>query len=163
MSPTVVVLLLLAGLSEAAGRILPFLARRPATSRPIALGLLLTGALAEGTVFALWPLTASTIAEWTLPARPLGVPARGWTPSLVAPLLLAAVLAFPLLGPLLHLLLLVGVGARLAHALAEGGGLSWAAAAGCVAAAGIGLALIVGAVRRLVAAIVAPRTGGGHT
>jgi hypothetical protein len=78
-----------------------------------------------------------------------------WTPGLVAPLLLAAVLAFPLLGPLLHLLLLVGVGASLAGPLATATGLEWGAAAGCVAVAGLGLAVAVDAVRRLVGRIIA--------
>ena len=78
-----------------------------------------------------------------------------WTPSLVAPLVLAAVLAFPLLGPLLHLLLLVGVGAGLAGPLATATGLGWWGAAGCVAVAGVGLGVAVEAVRRLVVRISA--------
>jgi hypothetical protein len=155
MSP-VVVLLLLAGLSEAAGRLLPLVARRPGLSRIFVVGLLLTGAFVEAAVIALWPLTAWTVAELVLPAS---MPGAGgglrWTPGLVAPLLLAAVLAFPLVGPLLHLLLLVGVGAGLAAALATATGLGWAAAAGCVAVAGLGLAVAVEAVRRLVGAIIA--------
>ena len=153
MSPAVVVLLLLAGLSESAGRILPLVARRSGTSRRQAVELLLAGALVEGAVFALWPLTAWTLAELVLPTPPPGVTAPTWTPGLVAPLVLAAVLAFPLLGPLLHLLLLVGVGAGLAGPLAAATGLGWWAAAGCVAVAGVGLALTVAAVRHLVGTI----------
>jgi hypothetical protein len=163
MSPAVVVLLLFAGLSEAAGRMLPLIARRSGASRTGVVGLLLTGALVEGTVFALWPLTAWTLARLVLPAPPPGVVAPAWTPGLVAPLVLAAVLAFPLLGPLLHLLLLVGVWAGLAGPLAAATGLGWWAAAGCLAVAGVGLALAVEAVRRLVGTIGAtgaaePRT-----
>jgi hypothetical protein len=153
MSPAVVVLLLFAGLSEAVGRMLPLIARRSGASRTGVVGLLLTGALVEGTVFALWPLTAWTLARLVLPAPPPGVVAPAWTPGLIAPLVLAAVLAFPLLGPLLHLLLLVGVGAGLAGPLAEATGLGWWAAAGCLAVAGAGLALAVEAVRRLVGTI----------
>jgi hypothetical protein len=163
MSPTVVVLLLFAGLSEAVGRMLPLIARRSGASRTGVVGLLLTGALVEGTVFALWPLTAWTLAQPVLPAPPPGVVAPAWTPGLVAPLVLAAVLAFPLLGPLLHLLLLVGVGAGLAGPLAAATGLGWWAAAGCVAAAGVGLALAVEAVRRLVGTIGATGMAERHT
>jgi hypothetical protein len=163
MSPAVVVLLLFAGLSEAAGRMLPLIARRSGASRTGVVGLLLSGALVEGTVFALWPLTAWTLARLVLPAPQPGVVAPTWTPGLIAPLVLAAVLAFPLLGPLLHLLLLMGVGAGLAGPLAAATGLGWWTAAGCLAIAGAGLALAVEAVRRLVGTIGAtgaaePRT-----
>jgi hypothetical protein len=78
-----------------------------------------------------------------------------WTPALVAPLLLAAVLAFPLLGPFLHLLLVAGVGAGLAGPLAAASGLGWWTAAGCIAVSGIGLAATVEVVRRLIATIIA--------
>ncbi|NAS22968.1 hypothetical protein GT755_14860 [Herbidospora sp. NEAU-GS84] len=149
MSPAVVVLLLLAGLSEAAGRILPMVARRPGGSRSHAVVLLLSGAVVEGTAFALWPLTAWTLAGAVRPAPDAA--ALTWTPGLVAPLLLAAVLAFPLLGPLLHLLLFVKVGAGLVGPLAATTGLGWWAAAGCVAVAGAGLGAAIEAVRRLVA------------
>ncbi|MFD4231289.1 hypothetical protein [Streptomyces sp. NPDC058545] len=153
MSSVVVVLLLLAGLSEAVGRILPLVARRPGMSRTFVAGLLLPGGLVEGAVFALWPLTA-----WTLAELVLSTPSEAglvWTPSLVAPLVLSAVLAFPLLGPLLHLLLLVGAGAGLAGPLATATGLGWWGAAGCVAVAGAGLGAAVEAVRRLVVRISA--------
>ncbi|MFD8724231.1 hypothetical protein ACFV2H_41305 [Streptomyces sp. NPDC059629] len=156
MSPAVVVLLLFAGLSEAAGRILPMVARRSGRSRTFASGVLLAGGLVEGAVFALWPLTAETLAGLVQSAPP---PGSGlvWTPGLVAPLLLAAVLAFPLLGPLFHLLLFVGVGAGLAGPLAAETGLGWWAAAGCVAVAGVGLGVSVEAVRHLVVRISAAK------
>ncbi|MEU8360027.1 hypothetical protein AB0C27_28850 [Nonomuraea sp. NPDC048882] len=207
MSPAVAVLLLLAGLSEAAGRLLPLLARRtgasrpgtsrlvalssgiprprtsrpstsgpstsrpgalssatlrpdtagPGTSRPGAVLLLLTGAVVEGSVFALWPLTAWTLAGLTLPEPPATTTPLTWTPALAAPLLLAAVLAFPLLGPLLHLLLFAAVGAGLVAPLAALTDLGWWTAAGCVAVAGVGLGLAVEAVRRLVVWISATR------
>ncbi|MET9351827.1 hypothetical protein ABZY14_02250 [Streptomyces sp. NPDC006617] len=157
MSFAVAALLLLAGLSEAAGRIMPLLVRRPGVARRNVVGLMLTGALVEGAVFALWPLTALTLAEFLLSAPPPGGDLV-WTPGLVAPLTLAAVLAFPLLGPLLHLLLCVGVGAGLTGPLAEATGLGWWTAAGCVAAAGLALGLAVEGVRRLVVRISATAT-----
>jgi hypothetical protein len=153
MSPAIVALLLLAGLSEAAGRLLPLVARRSGASPTVVVALLLTGALVEGAVFALWPLTAWALAQLVLPAPPPELVAPAWTPGLVAPLMLAAVLAFPLLGPLLHLLLLVGVGAGLAGPLAAATGLGWWAASGCLAVAGAGLAAAVEVVRRLVVTV----------
>ncbi|MFH8738390.1 hypothetical protein [Streptomyces sp. NPDC017964] len=157
MSPVVVVLLLFGGLSEAAGRILPMVACRPGMSRTSLSGLLLAGGLAEGAVFTLWPLTAETLAQLVhSPAPPGG--GLVWTPGLVAPLVLAAVLAFPLLGPLFHLLLFVGVGADLAGPLAAATGLGWWSAAGCVTVAGVGLGVAVETVRRLVVRISAPKT-----
>ncbi|MFC8241655.1 hypothetical protein [Streptomyces chartreusis] len=54
----VIVLLLFAGLSEAAGRILPLLARRPGMPRTLVVGLLIGAGLVEAAVFTLWPLTA---------------------------------------------------------------------------------------------------------
>lgn len=149
MSPAVVVLLLLAGVSEAAGRILPLVVRRPGMSRTVVVGSLLAGGLVEAAVFALWPLTAWTLAEQVLAPAPPG-PGLAWTPGLVAPLVLAAVLAFPMLGPLLHLLLFVGVGTGLVGPLASATGLDWWFAAACVAVAGAGLGVAVEAVRRLV-------------
>ncbi|MFD7441633.1 hypothetical protein [Streptomyces sp. NPDC059909] len=156
---SVVVLLLLAGVSEAAGRILPLAVRRPGMSRTLVASLLLAGGIVEGAVFALWPLTAWTLAELLLSSPPPGA-GLVWTPGLVAPLMLAAVLAFPLLGPLLHLLLFVGVGAGLASPLAAASGLGWWAAAGCVAVAGAGLGVAVEAVRRLVVRISAAEARG---
>ncbi|MCX4612853.1 MULTISPECIES: hypothetical protein [Streptomyces] len=155
MSSVVVVLLLLAGLSESAGRILPLVATRYSASRPIvAIGLLLTGAMVESAVIALWPRTASTLAELVVSA-PSSHAALTWTPGLVAPLVLAAVLAFPLLGPLLHLLLIVGVGVGLVAPLSEMTDLGWWAAAGCVAVAGVGLAAAVEVIRNLLVKISA--------
>jgi hypothetical protein len=150
----VVVLLLVAGLSEAVGRLLPVVAGRPGISRPLVAGLLLVGALVEAAVIALWPLTARTIAGH-VPGVDTGEVDLAWTPGLVAPLMLAAVLAFPLLGPLLHLLLLVGVGSGLVGPLSAATGLGWWAAAGCVAVAAVALAATVEAVRWLVATIIA--------
>jgi len=143
------VLLLFAGVSEAAGRILPLVARQPGMSRTVVVGSLLAGGLVEAAVFALWPLTAWTLAELVLSPAPSPA-GLVWTPGLVAPLVFAAVLAFPMLGPLLHLLLFVGVGAGLASPLASATGLGWWPAAGCVAVAGAGLGVAVEAVRRLV-------------
>ncbi|MEW2572606.1 hypothetical protein [Streptomyces sp. NPDC047070] len=148
MSPVVVVMLLLAGFSEAAGRLTPLMVRRPGVPRKRAVGLLLAGAVVEGAMFALWPLTA-----WTLAALPLSTPPDGepvWTPDRLAPLMFAAVLAFPLLGPLFHALLCVGVGAALTGPLATATGLGWWSAAGCVAVAGVTLGLAAEGVRRLV-------------
>ncbi|MGW0705538.1 hypothetical protein ACWD4G_06125 [Streptomyces sp. NPDC002643] len=152
----VAVMLLLAGVSEAVGRILPLLARRPGMPRTLVAGLVFAAGLVEGAVFALWPLTAWNLAELVMSSPPPGT-ALGWTPALVAPLLLSAVLAFPLLGPFLHLLLFIGVGAALADHLATATGLGWWSAAGCVALAGVGLGVTVEIVRRLVVRISAPR------
>jgi hypothetical protein len=161
MSITVVVLLVLAGLSESAGRVLPLVARRPKLSPRLVAGLMVTGTVVEATVIALWPLAAWTVADLVQPvvapdAAPLsGTTGLAWTPAVVAPLLLAAVLAFPLLGPFLHILLMTGVGARLAGPLVAATGLGWWIAAGCIAAAGVGLAVTVEVVRRLIARIIA--------
>ncbi|MEU7765777.1 hypothetical protein AB0B25_11710 [Nocardia sp. NPDC049190] len=151
MSPFVAILLLLAGLSEAAGRFVPVVARLSGVSRTRAVLLMLAGAVVDGAVFALWPLSAWTLAELVLPTSPSVEGALVWTPALAAPLLLAAVLAFPLLGPLLHLLLMAGVGAGLATSLAPLAGVGWWEATGCTAVAGLGLGVAVEGVRRLVA------------
>ncbi|TDC21982.1 hypothetical protein E1211_31790, partial [Micromonospora sp. 15K316] len=111
MSPVVTALLLLAGFSEAAGRLLPLVARLSGASRTRVVGMIFAGAVVDGAVFALWPLTAWTLAELLLVTSPSDEAALIWTPGLAVPLLLAAVLAFPLLGPFLHLVLMVGVGA----------------------------------------------------
>lgn len=113
-------------------------------------------------MFALWPLTAWTLAELVLSSTPEG-DELVWTPDLVVPLVLAAVLAFPLLGPFLHLLLFVAVGAGLAGPLAEATDLGWWGAAGCVAVAGAGLGIAVEAVRRLVVRISAAEARGPVT
>jgi hypothetical protein len=150
---TVAVLLVLAGLSESAGRVLPLVARRPRLSPRFLALLMTTGTVVEGTVIALWPPAAWALAE--LVTGPLPGPALAWTPALVAPMLLAAILAFPLLGPALHLLLVAGVGAGLAGPLAAASGLGWWAAAACVAGAGLGLAAAVEVVRRVTARLMA--------
>ncbi|WPW17547.1 hypothetical protein [Streptomyces sp. HNS054] len=152
MPSVVVALVLLAGLSEAAGRILPLVARRPRVSPPVVAGLLFTGTAVESAVIALWPLTAFTLAE-LLPYATASGAAPGWTAGHVAPMLLGAVIAFPLLGPALHLMLLTGVGAGLAGPVAAASGVGGWSAAACVAAAGVGLAAAVEAVRRLVGRI----------
>ncbi|MFI9265384.1 hypothetical protein ACIG5C_13570 [Streptomyces werraensis] len=151
-SAVVVALVLLAGLSEAAGRILPLVARRPRVSPPVVAGLLLTGTAVESAVVALWPLTAFTLAG-LLPDATASGAAPGWTAGEVAPMLLGAVIAFPLLGPALHLMLLTGVGAQLVGPVAATSGVGGWTAAACVAAAGVGLAAAVEAVRRLVGRI----------
>ncbi|KKD04205.1 hypothetical protein [Streptomyces sp. WM6386] len=156
MSILVAVLLLFAGVSEAVGRIVPLLARRPGMPRTLVAGLLLAAGLVEGAVFALWPLTAWNLAELVVSSPPPGENLP-WTAEPAAPLLLAAVLAFPMLGRFLHLLLFVGVGATLADPLATATGLGWWSAAGCVAVAGVGLGLAVETVRRLVVRISVPR------
>jgi hypothetical protein len=150
MSPIIVLLLLLAGLSEAAGRILPLIARRPGVSRTFVVGLLTTGTIVDGAVFALWPVGTWALAGLVLPASVEAGTGLAWTPGMLAPLVFCAVLAFPLLGPLLHLLLCVGVGAGLAGSLAASTGLNWWLAASCVAVAGLGLALAVEAIRRVI-------------
>ncbi|AWW35764.1 MULTISPECIES: hypothetical protein [Streptomyces] len=156
MSAVVVILLLLAGVSEAAGRIVPLAVRRPGASRTHLISLLVVGGVVEAVVFGLWPLTAWTLADVLLSApAPDGLL---WTPGLVAPLVFTAVLAFPLLGPFLHLLLLVGVAVKLAGPFATATRLDWWTAAGCLAVAGIGLGLAVEAVRRLVVWVSVPRT-----
>jgi hypothetical protein len=158
VAPAVVALVLVAGLSEAVGRLLPVIARRPRTSPPLVVGLLATGTVVEAGVITLWPLTAWALAERVPGAGgTVDDPGLAWTAGALAPLVLAGVLAFPLIGPLLHLVLLVGVGSGLAGALATSTGLGWAAAAGCVAAAAAGLALSVAVVRRGVVAVIAPR------
>ncbi|MFD7436355.1 hypothetical protein [Streptomyces sp. NPDC059861] len=149
MSLAVVLLLLFAGVSEAAGRILPLVVRRPGMPRTLVASLLLAGGLVESAVFALWPLTAWNLAELVVSSPPPG-DGLVWTPGVAAPLMLSAVLAFPWLGPVLHLLLFIGVGAGLAEPLATATGLGWWTAVGCVAVAGVGLGLAVEAVRRLV-------------
>ncbi|GIF76505.1 hypothetical protein [Asanoa siamensis] len=146
MSVFVAVLLLLAGVSEAAGRLLPIVAPGSGVSRSKAVRMILAGAVVEAAVFALWPLSAWTVAGLVGSANTTGL---GWTPGLAAPLLLAAILAFPMLGPFLHLVLFVGVGAGLADALHAATGQGWWTAAGCVAVAGVGLGIAVEAVRRL--------------
>lgn len=161
MSAAVIMLLVLAGLSESVGRVLPLVARRPKLSLQLVAGLMVTGTVVEGTMIALWPVAAWTVADLMQPvmapdAAPLaGMSGLVWTPALIAPMLLAAILAFPLLGPLLHLLLVAGVGAGLAGPLAATSGVGWWTAAGCIAIAGLGPTATVELVRRLIARIIA--------
>lgn len=161
MSTTLVVLLVLAGLSESAGQVLPLLARRQKLSLRLVASLVAIGTVVEGTVIALWPATAWIIAGLVQSViAPAAVPLPAavgltWTTALIAPLLLAAILAFPLLGPFLHTLLVAGVGAGLAGPLAAASGLGWWTAAGCIAVAGMGLTVTIGVVRKMIARIIA--------
>ncbi len=150
MSPVVAILLLVAGLSEAAGRLLPVVARLSGVSpvRVVSRWLLDGRRRRRRGVRALAAVRVGRSPVLVLPTAPSDEAALVWTPGLVAPLVLAAVLAFPLLGQLLHLLLMVGVGAGLAGALATAAGVGWWEAAGCVAIAGVGLGVSVEAVRR---------------
>ncbi|MER7243315.1 hypothetical protein [Kribbella sp. NPDC000426] len=159
MTP-VYVLLLVAGLSEAAGRVLPLVSSRPGMSRPVVGSLLLSGALIECVVIALWPVTAWTLAGLVHPELPATGTGLVWTTELIAPLVLAGVLALPWLGPLLHALLLTAVGATLTAPLAAATGLAWVAAAGCVAVAALGLECAVAVVRNLVSRALAIGVGG---
>jgi len=162
MSPVIVVLLVLVGLSEAAGRVLPLISRRPGVSRTFVVGLLTAGTLIDGAVFALWPLGSWAIAGLVMPASVDDGTVLTWTPSLLAPLLFCAILAFPLLGPLLHFALCVGVGAGLATSLATETGIDWWLAAGCVAVAGVGLGLAVEGVRHVVMTVGTSRPSGAN-
>lgn len=149
------VLVVAAGLSEAAGRLLPLVSRRPGMSRTSVVGLLCTGAIVEGAVVALWPLTAQATGELLSPSVESSDSRLAWSAGSVAPLLLAAIIAFPLLGPLLHLVLLATVGAGLATTLADASGVRWEVACVHVGIAGLVLAAGVAVVRRLVAGILA--------
>jgi hypothetical protein len=160
MSPVCAVLIVLAGLSESFGRILPIISRRPNIPARLVGGLLITGTAVEAIIIAAWPLAATTAADLVrTTSGPLsgldGVEALAWTPGSVAPLLLCAVLAFPLLGPVLHSLIFVGVGISLVTPLTTTSGLGWWAAAGCVTVAGIALAAVVATIRHLVAQRIA--------
>lgn len=152
MTPAVAALLMLAGAVRGSRTRHPCRRTPPRVPRSRIVRLVLAGAVVEGAVFALWPLTAWTLAE-LLPASPSPGDGLDWTPGLVTPLVLSAVLAFPLLGPLLHLLLFVGVGAGLTGPLSAATGLGWWTAAGCVAVAGVALGVTVEGVRRLVVRI----------
>jgi hypothetical protein len=155
MSILVTALLVLAGLSEAAGRVLPIAARRPGLSRRLLASLVAAGALVEATVIGLWPVAARAIADLaSSDGAPVGLK---WTPELLVPLVLAAVIAFPLLGPLLHAILVVGVGIRLAGRLSAEGDLPWVSAVLYVAAGGLVVAAAVWGVRCLVATLIAVR------
>lgn len=148
-SLSVVPILLLAGLSESVGRILPLVARRPPTSPAGVVILLVAGTAVEALVFTLWPLAAWSLAGLVLDDGPTGPPS--WTAATAAPLVLAAVLAFPFLGPLMHLGVLIAAGAGLAGQLASASGVTKWVGAIFVALAAIVLAVTVEAVRRTVA------------
>ena len=152
MPAVVLALVVLAGLSEAAGRVLPIVARRAHVSAPFVAALMLTGTVVEATMIALWPLVAVAVAGLMDASTTVVL---GWTAATVAPLVLAAVLALPLVGPFLHAALLVAVGTVMAGRLADASGLGWWEAALCVAVAGLGLAGVVGGVRYLMARLVA--------
>ncbi|MET8521804.1 hypothetical protein [Nocardioides sp. NPDC004968] len=149
----VAVLLLLSGLSEAVGRLLPVVSRRPGASEWFVVISLATGALVEAAVFTSWPWVSELLAS-----RLGGEVAIEWTSRMVAPLLLAAILALPLIGPFLHTLLITGVGIRLAQVLHAESDIGWWPALMCVAVAGIGLTGAVTAIRWGVAWAVTPRT-----
>lgn len=147
------VLLLVAGFSEALGRILPLVARRRQVSGTALIRLLTAGTLVQASVFFAWPVVAWTFAALTRPGpvgQSVSPSAPAWTAGSVAPLLFCAVLAFPLLGHALHALVLLFAGLALVERLGAGG-IAWWPAAGCVAVAGVGLALVLGGVRRVVA------------
>ncbi|MFI2703538.1 hypothetical protein [Cellulosimicrobium composti] len=152
MTAAVLALVALAGLSEAAGRVLPVVARRSRASGPLVAALMLTGTVVEAVVIVAWPAAAVAVARATGAAPGVTL---GWTAATVAPLVLAAVLALPLVGPFLHATLLVAVGAAMAGRLADAAGAGWWAAAACVAVAGLGLAAAVEVVRFVVARVVA--------
>jgi hypothetical protein len=147
------VLLLAAAFSETLGRILPLVARRHQVSGMALIRLLTAGTLVQASVFVAWPAVAWTLAALTRPG-PVGqsvsasIPA--WTAGSIAPLLFCAVLAFPLLGHALHALVLLLAGLALVERLCAGG-IAWWPAAGCVGVAGVGLALVLAGVRRVVA------------
>lgn len=151
----VVVLLLLAGLSEAVGRLLPVVSRRPGASERFVVISLATGALIEAAVFTSWPWVSELLAARLGGGDEVAIE---WTPRMVAPLLLTAILAFPLIGPFLHTLLITGVGIRLAQVLHAESDIGWWPALMCVAVAGIGLTVAVAAIRSGVAWAITPRT-----
>ncbi|MDT7744538.1 MAG: hypothetical protein QOE59_3616 [Actinomycetota bacterium] len=154
MSVAAGVLLVLAGLSETLGRIVPLVARRHRATRATVVRLLVLGTGIQALVFAAWPLLARTLTclvrLGTIDGSTVAS-APGWTAGSLAPLLFCAVLAFPLLGPALHLLVLVLAGIALSEQLVAAG-TGWWEAACCVAVAGGGLALLLAAARRAVGA-----------
>lgn len=150
MTTAVLLIVVLSGLSEAAGRVLPLVARRGQVSKPAIAGLLVTGTVVEAGVITLWPVVTWALAH-LLPQLPgQGIERLSWTPASVAPLLLAGVLAFPLLGPVLHLMLLTGVGIGLTVSLSTATDAGFWLSAVCVIGAGVGLAATVETVRRAV-------------
>lgn len=166
MSPAVVALLLIAGLSESAGRMLPLISRRAATTRshvpkPIIFGLLFTGGAIDSAIFLVWPAWASALAS-RFGAGSTVSPGVSWTAELAAPLILCAIIGLPLIGPALHALVLLGVSLSLITVLARATAMPWGGAAASVAVAGIGLAASVAVLRwsvsRLIAATAKAKT-----
>ncbi|WP_433782116.1 hypothetical protein ACQPX6_19640 [Actinomycetospora sp. CA-101289] len=155
MTGLVAAVLVGAGFSETVGRVLPLLVRRHGASPGALARLLVAGTVVEAAVFALWPLAAGALARVGGGAG-VAVGTVSWTVAGALPLLLCAVLAFPLLGPALHLAVIVGVGAGLADRLVAAGAGWWPAVGGVVAAAA-GLALLLGGLRRVVATVGARR------
>jgi len=147
MSAATAVVLVLAGLSETVGRILPLVARRHRATRATVIRLLVAGTVIQALLFGSWPLLAWTVAGLLDPG-PAG-PAPAWTAGGLVPLLFCAVYAFPLLGPALHLLVLGLAGIALSEQLAAAGP-GWWPAVGCVAGAGGLLALVLAGIRRAV-------------
>lgn len=159
MSPAVVTLLLVAGLSESAGRILPLISRRASTTRghvpkPILFGLLITGGVIDSAVFLVWPAWASAVAA-RVASGSTPNPDVSWTAELAAPLILCAIIGLPLIGPALHALVLLGVSLSLVNVLARDTAMPWAAAAASVTLAGMGLAVSVTLLRWSVSRLVA--------
>jgi len=155
----VVALLLIAGLSESAGRILPLISRRASTTRvlvpkPILFGLLITGGVIDSAIFLVWPAWASTLAS-RFASGSTPNPGVSWTAELAAPLILCAIIGLPLIGPALHALVLLGVSLSLINVLARDTAMPWATAAASVAVAGLGLALSVTLLRWSVSRLVA--------
>jgi hypothetical protein len=150
MSGAAGVLVVLAGLSETVGRIVPLVARRHHATRATVIRLLAGGTVIQALLFAAWPLLAWTLAG-LIHLGPVGgsLAAPGWTAGSAAPLLFCAVFAFPLLGPALHVVVLALAGLALSEQLAAGGS-DWWPAVGCVAAAAVLLALVLGGIRRAV-------------
>lgn len=152
------VVLVGAGLSETVGRIVPLLARRhrPASHATV-LGLLLAGTVVQALLFTSWPVAATTLAGLLRGSAPAVAASVGgtvtWSAGAAAPLLFCAVLAFPLLGPALHVVVLTVAGLDLTGRVAAATGLAWWPAAACVAVSAVVLALLLEGIRRVVGAV----------
>jgi hypothetical protein len=141
----VAILLVAAGLSESVGRILPVIARGRWHSRQALVWLIAAGTIVDALFFAVWPVLAGFVLQG-LSGHPPSGPA--WTAGSVAVLLLAAVLAMPVVGPFLHLAVFVVAGSLLSTRLAPAVGF-WPCSL-AVALAGFAVAFAVGCVRTLV-------------
>jgi hypothetical protein len=144
MSVATMLLLLGAGFSETAGRILPIVARRPTTSSSALVTLFVSGTVVEAVGFAVWPALAGVLLAAA--GHPVGD--TTWPAGVLVVLLFAALLAFPFLGPALHLLVALIAGVGLTDHLASG--TSWAAPATAVAVAGVTLWLATVGLRALI-------------